>query len=222
MVYSPNSGAVSLFFSPGTGFFFAMSQIFQGVCLLHAPSSPWEEYYRAVVCGVSLEPSIEKSLLVDLGLIHIIVVSGSHLVFLSRILKEGMKLSWGTFIFLLIFVAMTGMEPPVVRAFVSLTLSLLVKRFKLFLLPLCHSTVVCSCLPGAFSPVGLLPLSAFELGSQFSHSPGTKCLFPVFSLLLPPCPPNFKLDSVLPWNNFNQHLSHPHSSVTLLFPGPLY
>lgn len=85
------------------------------ICQSFLPDSTYLELYRALVCGVSLPAGEEKQLFIDTGLIHLMVVSGSHLVFLEslfvflpRTVQIGLL---GTYCFL------TGFQPPVMRAF---------------------------------------------------------------------------------------------------------
>ena len=64
--------------------------LFQGqnFCLLATPSSRHQALYAAFVCGLDLPPGATKEIFVNAGLIHILVVSGSHLLFAEQLLKK--------------------------------------------------------------------------------------------------------------------------------------
>lgn len=87
---------------------------------LIAPS-PYFDFYAALICGLPLPPSSAKSLIIDSGLIHILVVSGAHLVFVeSLLLKLPFPLRW---LGLLFYCWLTGFGAPVVKAFLYRNLS---------------------------------------------------------------------------------------------------
>lgn len=54
------------------------------LCRSWVPSSPYAELYASLVCGLDLPNGKDKSLFIETGLIHILVVSGAHLAFLDR------------------------------------------------------------------------------------------------------------------------------------------
>jgi len=98
------------------------------VCLSHTPSSRYAALYAAIVCGKP--PTTLPEALTSLrsaGLIHFIVVSGAHLLFVSQIIGFLLQkiLFWTSqsfassvkFACLASFVAMTNFQIPVVRAF---------------------------------------------------------------------------------------------------------
>lgn len=97
------------------------------------------EAYQAIVCAQNLPSTDFKDALVTTGLIHLIVVSGSHLI----LLKEGLQKLLGNckralliiLVILFLYCGVCKLEPPVVRAFMALLLSLLNKKFKLFWSP---------------------------------------------------------------------------------------
>jgi hypothetical protein len=88
----------------------------QEFCGTILPNSQYIELNRALVCGVDLPPGEVKDLLIGSGLIHLMVVSGSHLVFWEELLfflPRRVRLAWLT-----IYAYLTGFQPPVVLALV--------------------------------------------------------------------------------------------------------
>lgn len=80
----------------------------------------------ALVCGVDLSGSPIKNLFIDLGLYHVLVVSGAHLTVVSSlIVLFAAKLRRPYVIFLLfLYCVVTGLQAPVVRALIQLILRL--------------------------------------------------------------------------------------------------
>lgn len=93
-----------------------LSQLGLRLCSRAVPTSPYADLYAALVCGVDAPPSHARALFVETGLIHVLVVSGAHLVFLER------GLTWcpsPVRVFILgAYCWLTGFGAPVVRAFV--------------------------------------------------------------------------------------------------------
>ncbi len=85
------------------------------VCVKFLPPSAWPHLYESLVCGVDLPAGEARQLFVDTGLIHVMVVSGSHLVFLEvflGFLSPLLRLAvLGGYSFLV------GFQAPVMRAF---------------------------------------------------------------------------------------------------------
>lgn len=92
------------------------------ICQGTLPNSPYHVLYDALVCGSTLPAGHEKQLFVDTGLIHLMVVSGSHLIFLEMLLgflPRRIRLAiLGGYCYL------TGFQAPVVRAFLRRALAL--------------------------------------------------------------------------------------------------
>lgn len=89
------------------------------LCLRLSPDSSYRSWYQAIVCGQNLPPSTEKLWFQQTGLIHVIVVSGSHLVFLEDILlllKLPAIVRW---ILLLLFSLASNLQPPIARAVIQ-------------------------------------------------------------------------------------------------------
>lgn len=84
-------------------------------CLAATPTSVYAPLYSAFVCGVDLPAGSAKQLFVDTGLIHLMVVSGSHLIFFERLLvwlPAPLRLG-----ILGVYCWLTDFGAPVVRAF---------------------------------------------------------------------------------------------------------
>lgn len=95
------------------------------LCLSYAPKSIYREFYQAIVCGSQLSESFFKIFLKNCGLLHLIVVSGSHLLFLSffidKIFLEKIPFRW-KFLILFVYALVSKGQPPVVRALTSLAI----------------------------------------------------------------------------------------------------
>lgn len=98
------------------------SQFVQSLCATWAPT-PYTEIHRALVCGLNELPARTRSLWVASGLIHLLIVSGSHLIFIWSALST-VKLPW-VFKTLLIaaFTFVSGLQPPCVRAWIALLIA---------------------------------------------------------------------------------------------------
>lgn len=85
------------------------------VCLYSLPHGRHVELYAALVCGIPISASQEKQLFLDSGLIHILVVSGAHLLFLESLLYW-LPLRW-RIAALGFYCWLTGFGAPVLKAF---------------------------------------------------------------------------------------------------------
>lgn len=104
-----------------------IGQPFQNICKDMSPSaSPYLHYYMATICGVDPPPDPLIWDLREVGLYHLIVVSGAHLIFLNQILEIlffffSEKLRFRiSFFFLFFYSLFSGLNPPVVRALATL------------------------------------------------------------------------------------------------------
>ncbi len=97
------------------------------ICLSACPRTAHEKFLAAVVCGESFSvdgsTAFFKSAFIKTGLIHLLVVSGSHLICLEQLGKKTLPSrlnskiqSCVTFLILFIFTLMTGAAPPVLRS----------------------------------------------------------------------------------------------------------
>jgi predicted membrane metal-binding protein len=87
---------------------------------------------QAVLCGSDRLSETHRSEFKTLGIYHVIVVSGSHLVFLATVLEFGNLMNRPfRFLLLVVYSILTGLQAPVTRALLSQVLSELNKFFKL-------------------------------------------------------------------------------------------
>ncbi len=120
----------------------------------HRAEEQLTSIYSALLCGERLPEGAMKKTFIALGLIHLMVISGAHLIFLEKTWNllpsfrfKNVLLS----LFLLTYSMSAGLRPPVLRALFSLLLSKVNKEMKLFWSPyfrvqisgllclLCHS-----------------------------------------------------------------------------------
>lgn len=97
----------------------------------------YQELLQAIVCGRPLRSQFLKEPLIYAGVIHLFVVSGGHLVFLTDWLDRLSKLlNWplpklAVFLILAFYGAVAGFEPPVLRALFLFAVTHLSKEFHL-------------------------------------------------------------------------------------------
>lgn len=104
-------------------------------CYSLAPHSTEIDYYRAIVCGTPLGFSSFRDELRQTGLIHLLVVSGSHVAFLETVLVNASRhfpLIRHAIPFVLVIFALANLlEAVVMRALFSLLLRRFNERFHL-------------------------------------------------------------------------------------------
>lgn len=109
----------------------AISVPLHKICQEMIPAAQFRPLYQALVCGTNLPPSHFQENLRQTGLLHIVVVSGSHLLWLEallrRLLGRSRAADLGIFAALLIFVGSAQCQPPVVRAALSLLTAAIAK-----------------------------------------------------------------------------------------------
>ena len=91
--------------------------------------------YSALLCGERLTEGNLKQTFVALGIIHLMVISGAHLIFLEKAWSLLPSFRFKDFfitLFLLIYSMSAGLNPPVVRALFSLLTARLSRKLKLF------------------------------------------------------------------------------------------
>ena len=101
--------------------------------------SPWTPFYSALICGKTLPESDIKHALRTLGIIHIMVISGAHLIFMEKLWRSLPDFPFkraGLILFLLFYSLSSGLKPPVVRALFSLLAMYLNKSKKWFWSPM--------------------------------------------------------------------------------------
>ncbi len=117
-----------------------LSAALQNKCALLSPTEfQNREWISAVVCGKTPAQNSEYRLLQMSGLLHLVVVSGSHLVFIEQILSIAFeRFKWRIIvktIVLTAFALLTGFQAPVVRALCSQLLNHFQTSAKLFWSP---------------------------------------------------------------------------------------
>lgn len=159
-------------------------------CLRHAPESQWLDYYNATVCGSSLPTDGRYNELIQLGIIHIMVVSGSHLGFLLTLLRvyKVKKQIRGLELFsLFIFVLNCNLQMPVVRAWVHWMLSYGNEKWRLQYQPLLITLLsVVFCVgwhPNSINSFSLLLSWLATLSIQISRTPLQQSILCYFLLI---------------------------------------
>lgn len=105
-------------------------------CLQSLPSSVENlSSLEALVCGKNMQDPALKPLLVQSSLIHIFVVSGSHFLFLRKIIAHLPILRKIPLLLLSLYALITLCQAPAVRALVFLALAEISESKKLFLSP---------------------------------------------------------------------------------------
>ena len=100
-------------------------------CLSFLPHTQFPQMYEALVCGKRIDDLDLHFVFVTTGLLHIFVVSGMHLSFLSKSFSA-MKIPFILQAVLLAMYALaTNLNPPVVRAWFSLIIGSVKRRFAL-------------------------------------------------------------------------------------------
>lgn len=108
-------------------------------CLQQIPaSSEWQDIYGAFVCGEYLPEGQIKKVFVATGVIHLMIISGAHLVFIEKTwsaLPSFRFKQLSLAIFLMLYALTAGLKPPILRALFSLSIHRINKKLKLFYSP---------------------------------------------------------------------------------------
>jgi len=109
-----------------------VSMPFHNACVHFTPEGEWRDAYLGIVCGDNLQKDSFFNALRVTGLLHLMVVSGSHLVFLEIIVRKILtRNSKIICVILILFTAMTSFQPPVVRSLLSIFVRAASSRYKL-------------------------------------------------------------------------------------------
>lgn len=116
------------------------SQFLHNWCLQQVQTGQGEltDLYSALLCGKRLPESEIKKTFISLGLLHLMVISGAHLIFMEKtwnLLPSFRFKNILLVLFLLIYSMGTGLNPPILRALFSLLLARINKNLKLFWSP---------------------------------------------------------------------------------------
>ena len=155
-----------------------------GFCLQSAPSSQWESFYQAIVCGKKLQASPQWQQMKNLGMLHILVVSGVHLAFFSQTLRflffHRLPKNLESLL-LLSLVVVCQFQAPALRAWCYLFISGFNKKKKLFLKPsglLLVTVIFCLSINPVFFTSMSLPLTWLAcLGIGFGKNSFTQSFF---------------------------------------------
>lgn len=104
----------------------------QLMCVKMAPHSlEFQDLYQALVCGHKIETHKLKDSIRTLGLLHLFVISGTHLHFIGVFIEHFIKNKYINLFFLFFYCLVCGLQPPVLRAFSSQLVKLLNLNYKL-------------------------------------------------------------------------------------------
>lgn len=112
-----------------------LSYLLHQKCLIQIPTPTiYTPALSALVCGENFNSVSEAQLYTSTGLIHLFVVSGSHLILIQKMMKKVslilFKKEFSIFIIIALFfyAAVCQFNPPVTRSFIFLFLSYLVYK----------------------------------------------------------------------------------------------
>lgn len=109
--------------------FKGVSLFLHNFCLNQIPkSSASHDTLAALVCGKNFQSLSDTQFYASTGLIHLFVVSGSHLLLIQKVLYKIKLNGVLLFAFLLVYCAMCLFNPPVTRSFIFLFLYLMLSR----------------------------------------------------------------------------------------------
>ncbi len=94
--------------------------------------------YSALVCGENIPEGSIRNLFTSVGIIHLLVISGTHLIFIEKMWKLLPEFRFRDSLlagFLLLYALTAGLRPPILRALFSLILTRVIKKCKLFWSP---------------------------------------------------------------------------------------
>ncbi len=153
------------------------------------PESDYSELYDAIVCGSKIKSPYFKQIFQQSGLLHLIVVSGSHLVFLAEILSR-MRLRSAVLqtSILASYVLVCQMQAPSLRSFFVFVTSLISEKYALHMPKFYQyiiSTVFCLMLfPSWASSISLKLSLLAAIGLSLSHQHTKQCWI-IFLLIMP-------------------------------------
>lgn len=89
------------------------------------------ESLQALVCGKNFSDPAQSNLLIASGLIHLFVVSASHLMILRKIIFYLLCNKVATFSLLFLYCAVCNFNPPIVRSFAALIILAVIEKINL-------------------------------------------------------------------------------------------
>lgn len=165
-------------------------------CLNYMEWRDFPSIFNGLICGSkNIGPELEL-LFLTTGLYHLIVVSGSHLLFLDSLLKKVIPLQtilkWAV---LFLFSLMCLFNPPILRAFIQHSLSIASQKHYLRLrshqLILCSGLITLSLCPSLITSISLQLSWAAALCMSLNATAKIKvflCLLYITPLLGPQSP----------------------------------
>jgi len=129
-------------------------------CIGNIPKGEFQPLYTALCCGVSLPKSSPQfQLFRHLGLVHLLVISGLHLLILEKgiyyVLQKQPVVSRLSPFILVVFVAVCGFAPPVTRAYFQRLINLVFKRWPPSLTVLLTGSLILCLFPSWFRSLSL-------------------------------------------------------------------
>lgn len=89
------------------------------------------ESLQALVCGKNFSDPAQSNLLIASGLIHLFVVSASHLMILRKIIFYLLCNKVATFLLLFLYCGVCNFNPPIVRSFAALLILAVIEKINL-------------------------------------------------------------------------------------------
>ncbi len=89
------------------------------------------ESLQALVCGKNFSDPAQSNLLIASGLIHLFVVSASHLMILRKIILYLLCNKVATFSLLFLYCGVCNFNPPIMRSFIALLILAVIEKINL-------------------------------------------------------------------------------------------
>jgi hypothetical protein len=119
--------------SPIPRLFISLGTYGQSFCVRATPSSVFHELYSAIVCGESVRQQEYLHLFRGSGLIHILVVSGAHLIWLDALFARARLKPLLRVPLFFVYTLFSGFGAPIVRSFLQIVFSMGFPAFNLSL-----------------------------------------------------------------------------------------
>lgn len=160
-------------------------------CVSNSPPSPHIELYKGIVCGENIHSASLNNLFATTGLLHLLVVSGSHLLLVASISRR-IKINDTIIMYLcLVYSFVCLLEPPIVRAFVFIGLNSIDQQHRLQWSPWHRhfaAILICICLFPSWTEslsfqLSILCAFALSLTTKYTNLWVYIVLFPALLLL---------------------------------------
>jgi competence protein ComEC len=110
----------------------ALATVFQQKCVQILPlRSKSRDLLGSLICGQNIKDPELKENLVKTSLIHVFIISGSHLILLDELLGLLRIPVFVRIVFLALYSLIVGWQPPAVRALIALSLRSFLKKLNL-------------------------------------------------------------------------------------------